>query len=261
MGYTPKFANGFMAVMIGYLANLGIPRSGEVLRAATMTTYENVPFEKGFGTIISERVVDLCMLILIVGLAALFQTDNLVRYFSENEINPFMGILVLLVLLVLGLVFLRLIRRSTHTFLVKIREFALGLLKGMKSILHLKHRKAFLFHTFFIWTMYVLMFYVLKFSIPETSDLQLGAILVAFVVGSFAISVTNGGVGIYPLAIAAILVEFGIDKPSGEAFGWIVWGLSIFGSFRSVPKRALAFSIKYAESNGEAFSTFWCIKK
>lgn len=64
----------------------------------------------------------------------------------------------------------------------------------------------------------------MKFAIPQTSDLQTGAIMVAFVVGSFAISVTNGGIGIYPLAIGGVLVWFGIDKQSGEALGWIIWG-------------------------------------
>lgn len=224
IGYKLKFANSFMAVMIAYLANLGIPRSGEVLRAASISTYEQVPFDKGFGTIISERIADLCMLLLIVGITAILQTDNLLNYFSTNNINPFTGIILLLGLLVLGLLFVRTIRRSTNKILVKLRNFATGLLVGMKSILHLKHKKAFLFHTFFIWAMYVSMFYVMKFAIPETTDLQIGAILVAFVVGSFAISLTNGGIGIYPIAIGAVLVWFGIDEQSGEAFGWVIWG-------------------------------------
>lgn len=224
LGYKLKFSNSFMAVMISYLANLGIPRSGEVLRGATITTYEKVPFEKGFGTIISERMADLCMLMLIVSITALLQTDNLLTYFSVNKINPFMGIIILLVLLILGLLFIKLIRHSSNKILMKIREFAVGILEGMKSILYLKHKKSFIFHTFFIWIMYVLMFYLMKFAVPQTSGLQLGAILVAFVVGSFAISLTNGGIGIYPIAIGTVLLWFGIDEQSGEAFGWIIWG-------------------------------------
>ncbi|HET8837818.1 MAG TPA: lysylphosphatidylglycerol synthase transmembrane domain-containing protein [Flavobacteriaceae bacterium] len=228
LGYHPGISISFMAVMAGYLANLGIPRSGEVLRAASLSTYRDVPFEKGFGTIISERMIDLCMLLFIVALAAIFQSDNLFSYFSRNNINPFMSLLVLLGFLVLGLVFLKIIKRSTNKFLVKIKDFATGLLKGMRSILHLENKKAFFFHTFFIWTMYVLMFYVLKFAVPETADLNFDVILLAFVVGSFAISVTNGGIGIYPIAIAAVLVGFGIDRQAGEAFGWIVWGSQTF---------------------------------
>ena len=224
LGYRPGLGISFMAVMAGYLANLGIPRSGEVLRAGILSSYRNLPFEKVFGTIISERVIDVCMLLLSVGLAAIFQSDNLISYFSENNINPFFGLLVMLGLLALGLLFLKIIRRSANPFLMKIHGFAIGLLNGMKSVLHLKHKKAFLFHTLFIWALYILMFYVLKFAIPETSTLDFGVMLLAFVVGSFAISLTNGGIGIYPLAIAAILGGFGVDQQAGEAFGWVVWG-------------------------------------
>ena len=88
MGYRTGLANRFMAVMAAYLANLGIPRSGEFLRGALMTTYEEVPFEKAFGTIISERLADFIMLLSLVALAIGLQTDLLLEYFAEQNINP-----------------------------------------------------------------------------------------------------------------------------------------------------------------------------
>lgn len=224
MGYSLKFSNSFMAVMAAYLANLGIPRSGEVLRAATVAGYEEIPFEKTFGTIIAERVADLVMLLLIVSLAIISHADVLLPFFEKNHINPFWTILILIALVVLGILFLKIIRRSSNPFLVKLKEFGLGILEGMRSILKMKKNGAFILHTFFIWGMYVLMFYIMKFAIPATANLSLGAILVAFVVGSFAISITNGGIGIYPIAVGAILMLFGISKEAGEAFGWVVWG-------------------------------------
>lgn len=224
MGYHLKLSNSFMAVMAAYLANLGIPRSGEVLRAASVTSYEDIPFDKAFGTIISERVADLVMLLLILGLAVILHTDELLPFFQRNHINPFFTVAALFVLVLLGLLFLRIIRKSTHPWLQKLKGFALGILEGMKSILKMKKTLPFILHTIFIWVMYVLMFYLIKFSIPETVNLSLGAILVAFVVGSFAISLTNGGIGVYPIAVGAILIVFGISKEGGEAFGWVVWG-------------------------------------
>jgi uncharacterized protein (TIRG00374 family) len=224
MGYRPSFPNRVMAVLVGYVANLGIPRSGEVLRAATLTTYEKIPFEKGFGTIISERIADMCMLLLVVGIALFIQTDDLLTWFTTNEVNPFLSIAALLVLTVLGILFIRLLRRSQNNILVKIREFAVGILEGMKSILKMKRKKEFIGYTFLIWILYVAMFYIVIFAIPETSELPFGAVMVAFVVGSFAITLTNGGLGVYPVAMGAILLLFGVDQQSGEAFGWIVWG-------------------------------------
>jgi glycosyltransferase 2 family protein len=224
MGYKPKFANRFMAVMAGYLANFGIPRSGEVLRGLTVSGYEDIPFEKAFGTIISERIADFIMLLLIIGLTLLLQAEYLLTYFRENEINPLITFALLLILLIVGVFTLMFIRRSTLPLMLKIKTFAKGLLEGMRSILKMKQKWAFLFHTFFIWVMYVLMTYVLIFTIPETAGLSFGIVMVIFVVGSFTISATNGGIGVYPVAIGAALMLFGISKQGGEALGWITWG-------------------------------------
>lgn len=224
MGYEPKFANSFMAVMGGYLANLGVPRSGEVLRGATISTYENIPFEKAFGTIVSERIADLIMLLLIVIAGLLIQTEGLLNYFDNENINPFISIGIVLLATLIGIFVLRMVKNSQHSLMIKIRNFSRGLLEGMKSILKMKRKKEFLFHTVFIWVMYVLMFYVIKFTIPETTLLPIAGIMAAFIVGSFAISTTNGGIGVYPLAMGAVLLLFGVNQQAGEAFGWILWG-------------------------------------
>lgn len=224
MGYKPKFLNSFMAVMVAYLANFGIPRSGEVLRGVTISTYEKIPFEKAFGTIISERIADFIMLMLVICIAMVLQTEYLLTYFEENNINPFLTIAILFGLLTVGIIFLKLIRNSKHGVILKVKAFAKGLLEGMRSILKMKNKGAFIFHTIFIWVMYILMFYTLVFTVPETAAMPFGVVMMAFVVGSFAISATNGGIGVYPIAIGASLMLFGINKEAGEAFGWITWG-------------------------------------
>lgn len=223
MGYQPRFLNSFMAVMVGYLANFGVPRSGEVLRGATIAGYENVPFERAFGTIISERIADFLMLLLVIGLTLVLQTEYLLTYFQENEINPLTTLVILGALLAVGVLALNIIKRSGHPLMLKIKEFAKGLLEGMKSILQMKNKTAFILHTLFIWIMYILMFYVLIFSVPETASIPFGVVMVGFVIGSFAISATNGGIGVYPIAIGAGFLLFGVSKQGGEAFGWITW--------------------------------------
>lgn len=223
MGYNSSLSNRFMAVMAAYLANFGIPRSGEVLRAVTLSTYNGIPFEKGFGTIISERVADLLILMLIIGAALLLQTDNLMSYLESQNINPFNTFIIFLSLVGIGILGLNIVRRSNWLPFKKIKALAKGLLEGMRSILNMKQKWAFIAHTVFIWTMYVLMFYVIKLSLPETSDTPAGIIMAAFVVGSFAVSATNGGIGVYPLAVAGILIFFGVENHAAEAFGWISW--------------------------------------
>ena len=228
MGYKSSLSNRFMAVMVAYLANFGIPRSGEVLRAATLTTYEDIPFEKGFGTIISERVADLLILMLIIGVAIILQTDDLLGYLQDQNIKPLNTFLILLALVAIGIIGLTVIKRSKWLPFQKIKKLARGLLEGMKSILNMQQKWAFILHTAFIWSLYLIMFFVIKLSIPETADAPIGIIMAAFVVGSFAVSATNGGIGVYPLAVGGVLMFFGIQDQAAEAFGWISWATQTF---------------------------------
>jgi uncharacterized protein (TIRG00374 family) len=208
---------------MSYFANLGIPRSGEVLRATALTTYENVPFEKGFGTIVTERVIDLIMLLLIIVAALLLQTDIILEFLNNQGVS-LIGAAVLLALGIVGLlVFLYLIRKSNSGFALKLKQFLSGLLDGISSVLKMKNKWAFVFHTFLIWACYIAMFWVIKFTVPETIYLSLSQLLVAFVGGAFAMSTTNGGIGLYPIAVSSSLAIFGISSVSGDAFGWIMW--------------------------------------
>jgi hypothetical protein len=87
----------------------------------------------------------------------------------------------------------------------------------------MKKKWAFVFHTFFIWLMYILMFYFAAFSLPETAFLPLGALLTGFIVGALSIAATNGGLGTYPVGVQQVLILYGITSVSALAFGWIMW--------------------------------------
>lgn len=224
MGYTLRFKNSIMAVMTAYLANLGIPRSGEFLRAGTVSHYENIPFEKTFGTIISERVADLVMLLLVVGTTLILNGEELINWFDENNVSPLTSVLILALLIVLLIVGIKVVQKSNWKLFKKIRSFAVGLLEGMKSILNMKKTGAFIFHTLIIWVLYIGMFFLSGLAVPGVSELAFGPMLVAFVVGSFAISLTNGGLGVYPVAVGGVLILFGLPEGPSYAFGWVVWG-------------------------------------
>ncbi|MEM7381435.1 MAG: TIGR00374 family protein, partial [Bacteroidota bacterium] len=142
---------------------------------------------------------------------------------EENGIG-LVGSLVLLLVGVLGLfIAIRLIKKSSSPFAIKVKTFLKGLLDGVLSIFKMKRKAAFIFHTFFIWACYIAMFWVIKFTVPETVELPLGAFLVAFVAGAFAMAATNGGLGLFPIVVAAALSVYGISKTSGDAYGWIMW--------------------------------------
>ncbi|MCX2680529.1 lysylphosphatidylglycerol synthase transmembrane domain-containing protein [Galbibacter sp. EGI 63066] len=223
MGYTPSIFNNLMAIFVGYLANLGIPRSGEVLRATSISTYEDIPFQKSFGTIIAERVIDVIMLLLIIFITGVLQTEIIADFFMSKDINITKLIIITGIIGILGLFFLWLVKKAKNGFFGKVKTFVQGLIEGVTSIFKMKKKWLFIFYTFCIWILYIGMFWIVKFSLPETANLPISAILAAFVAGAFAMSATNGGIGLYPIAVSKMLLIYGISKASGDAFGWIMW--------------------------------------
>lgn len=223
MGYHPRLINNILAIFITYIANLGVPRSGELFRATVLQTYEKIPFEKSFGTIIAERTIDLIMLLLTIGLALTLESDLIYSLLREKEINPY-NIIGAFLLFALGLFFLvKQIKKSKHPLAQKINGLLNGLAEGFLTIIKMEKKWAYLFHTLFIWGMYIAMFYIIKFSLPETQDLGFEPLLIGFIVGALTISATNGGIGIYPFSVSLVLISYGISKESSLAFGWIMW--------------------------------------
>ena len=222
LGYKTDFKNDLMSVCVSYFMNLTIPRSGEITRAALLKRYENVPFDKSFGTIVAERIVDLLIFLLFVGLAFVLQFEKLYSFIKEKiafEKIIFFGI----VGVVLGIIFLLIWIYAEWNIIKKLKNKLSGLIEGMLSILKMKDKWKYIFFSFFIWFTYLLMFYVTIYALPETANITFDIVIMGFIFGSLAVGFTNGGLGAYPLAIAMIFSLYGISNDIGTAFGWLVW--------------------------------------
>lgn len=221
LGYKPKFLNSTLAVLVAYLMNIFLPRAGEVTRAAVMSNYEKIPFEKGFGTIVAERIADLIMMLIIISITLLIQFDFIWELLTK-DFNPVKSIISLLLSVGFFVGLFLYIKKGKSKFALKIKKFFLGLKDGVLSIFNMKNKWAFIFHTVFIWGMYVAMFWA---TIPAVNGLEVpvGGVLIGFITGGLSIAATNGGVGLYPVAVASALALFGVDKITGNAFGWIMW--------------------------------------
>ncbi len=236
MGYNPRLSNTFFAVMIGYFANLALPRLGEVSRCGVLTRYEKIPIQKGFGTVITERGIDLITLGLAFMVNFFLHLDKL-KVFKETAVfkkfydkydqleNP--GIIYWITFAVLALFFYMLYRsrhRIAHTkFYQKVREVILGFFEGIRSLTKIKKPFWFLFHSLLIWTMYLMMTWVVFNSIDATRGLSLSVGLAVLVFGSIGIVIVQGGIGIYPWIVAEILALYYVPEVKGYALGWLLW--------------------------------------
>ena len=172
----------------------------------------------------AERIADVVMLLSVITLAFFMQGKLIKSYlFKENPDSDQSIIIYVVIAAVLTILGYFILKKSSHPFILKVKNFTLGLLEGLKSILKMKKKWAFIFHTVFIWVMYVFMFYAVTFALPETSNIPFGALIVGFVVGGLSMAVTNGGLGVYPIAVAGALVLYGIESNPANAFGWIMW--------------------------------------
>lgn len=222
LGYQPKLINSFMAVCVGYFMNMTVPRSGEISRALILKKYEDIPFDKGFGTIIAERIVDMIILLSFIAIAFFLQYD-IFESFVLDKISPKQLVLLVVFGAVVLFAFILLIKYSKNQKIISIKLKIAGLLEGLWSITKMEKKWAFLAHTIIIWGSYLVMFYVTIFALTETENLSFNAVIIAFVVGGLAITLTNSGFGAYPFLIANILLFYNIPETAGNAFGWIVW--------------------------------------
>lgn len=227
LGFKSSLINRTLSVFICYLSNLGIPRSGEILRATSLSNYEKISFEKTLGTIVAERIVDFGILILIIIISLFFHFDLISNFIYEKNINIKYVIASFFVFFILLLFWFIIAKKlsinSKNIIVIKIKSIISDFIEGVLSLKSIPNKNSFIIHTIFIWVMYIAMFYVIKWSFSETYNLTFIQILPAFIAGSLTITATNGGIGIFPLAVAVMLIAFDISKEAGLAFGWTLW--------------------------------------
>lgn len=219
----PKLSLMYHSVMIGYIINLTIPRSGEVARAAYFSKYQNSSSEKVFGTIVVERVIDLLMFGLVFLITIFLQTDQdrftQIRQAESSGLPSWV-----LPLIIAGGVILFVTIIGIKRLREKAIKFIKGVLEGCLTILKLKNKRAFILHTLFIWVAYILMLFITALSIPQMQSIDVSALFACFIAGTIAIGATPGGIGLYPIMVASVLIQlYGYQQESANAFGTIMW--------------------------------------
>ena len=223
LGYKTKFSNNFFTVCVSYLVNLTVPRSGEISRAALLRKYENVPFDKAFGTIVAERIVDLLIFFLFVFIGFVSQFDKIYQFLLNENVSFQSLIITTIVGVFLFFGFILIWIYAEWQIILKLKKKLSGLVEGITTVYKMKDKWNYIFHSFFIWFSYLMMFYVAVFALPETSEINFDIVIMGFIFGSLAVGFSNGGLGAYPFSIALIFSLYGITKDVGTAFGWLVW--------------------------------------
>ncbi|MFT6333741.1 MAG: hypothetical protein ACI86M_000998 [Saprospiraceae bacterium] len=229
LGKMPRFANTLSTVLITHLVNLGIPRSGEFVRAGLLAKYEDLEAEKVMGTIVTSRIIDVLCLLVTIGITLILSFDNFAGYFQDSDLmggklsslfSP-LNIGILAIGSVIGLAALWKYRKVILATKIgnKVWNILLGFWEGILTIKDLRSPSRFIFHTVTIWVCYYLMTYLMFFSFAPTADMAPVAGLVVFVFGTLGVVIPSpGGMGTYQFLISEALVLYAI--PSTEAFSF-----------------------------------------
>ncbi|WP_276498324.1 lysylphosphatidylglycerol synthase transmembrane domain-containing protein [Pontibacter litorisediminis] len=231
-GYNPPLRTIYNAMMVGYVANLVLPRMGEVVRCTMLRRSDNLPINTGFGTVIAERFIDMVMLLAVVGLTFLVEFGRIRGFFLglftdkyaslEQSVSSFywaFWVLFILTaaLLFVGVRYLSLLRKNVY--FRKAVRFAKGVLKGVFSIAKLENQYRFWGHTLFVWLMYYGMSLTVFYALPATASLGWGAALSVLLAGTLGMAApVQGGIGVYHLMVQATLLLYGVPKEAGMAY-------------------------------------------
>ncbi len=220
MNYKTKTSTTFYALMTGYLANLALPRLGEVTRCATLSKYGFVPFNSIAGTVVAERVFDMICLLSLILLTIVFQFSFLRDFLSVYVFDPLeillqgnmitlmvAGIIVMAGFLFLWLYF-RKVSHEKQSLSGKIKRQLMGFWKGMISLAVVERKMLFLTYSIFIWFFYFLTVYLCFFALEATSGLGVDSGLTILALGSLGVvAPVPGGIGAYHFIVIKTLTE------------------------------------------------------
>ena len=232
LGYQPSIANTYFAVLIGYLANLAIPRLGEVLKCTLLAKYEKVPAEKIVGTIVAERAFDVISLgvVFLLALTLQFnvikagwqqlQTGGNTGTDSNNNLFIILGIAAFLVILAFILYFT--LKHKFENIINPIKKIIKGIWEGIISATKLKKHNLFFFYSFSIWFLYLLATYIGLYGTEGTAS-SFSTAISCLAYASIGMIITPGGIGAYAYFMAKVLELNGIEYTIGLANGTLQW--------------------------------------
>jgi hypothetical protein len=234
LGFKPTTRNAFYSLMTGYLANVALPRIGEITRCVALGKKEKIPVDQLIGTVVVERTIDFFSLLTIMIILIFTSGNQIGRFLKESLLMPIQTRMIDLVgntwalWVILFTLFLTtlilMIRYKTKLrkirFFAKMFDVAHGITHGLKTITNLERKWEFIFHTIFIWVNYALMTWIVVFALESTSHLSFGNSIFILVIGGLAMSApVPSGIGAFHYFVSqGLLIVNGIPVEDGLAY-------------------------------------------
>ena len=239
LGYDLKTGRTTLAVLVGYLANLAIPRLGEITRCGVLNRNDKVSIAHGFGSVVAERIVDLLTLFILIFISLIVEYDRITSFLADAYAGlnlPGYVIYIFIAFALGGIGFLVYVVKKRNTMKGKFAELVKSFVDGLLSLARIQNVTGFIVSTLLIWLSYYFMSYIIVFALPETSMLDFGAGFLLLVTGGIALSIpVQSGFGTYHGMVAGMLLLYSIDKTTGLFFATLmhtsqIVSIAIFGT-------------------------------
>ncbi|MDR2287273.1 MAG: flippase-like domain-containing protein [Prevotellaceae bacterium] len=233
LGYKPSAYDTYNAVIIGYMANLAVPRIGELTRCATLYKTDRIPVNSLFGTVVTERIIDMLSLFVITFLAFFVRMDLFSTFVNDRIITTWkpafenlslvaVTVIALAIILMMAAAYISFKRLLKRPSMRKFKTMLTGLSDGLKSVFKMREKFHFIGYTIAIWTCYMLSTYFIIIALPATSTLTAADGLLLLVLGSLGwIVPVPGGFGTFHTLVAWGLMLYGISFDTGLMFATI----------------------------------------
>jgi uncharacterized membrane protein YbhN (UPF0104 family) len=234
LGHKVGLMSSLLTIFIGYFANLGFPRIGEVVRAGSLARAERVPVEKVMGTLVIDRLMDVVCLAVVTGLAFLFEGRTLMNFIAQNRAgkpegpplwqHPLLWLCGVLAL-VGGVILVVLWGKIQETALFqKIYGMIRGFRDGLLSIRKLERPIEFILCSVGIWVMFYLQCVFNLYAFAPTAHLGTQAALMIFVFGTLGFVIPSpGGMGTFHALCIASLAIYGVSTTNAFSYANIAF--------------------------------------
>jgi hypothetical protein len=233
----PTFWHTFHAMMIGYMANLALPRIGEITRCVVLGKKEKIAVDKLVGTVIVERTIDFLSVMAFLVIIVFTSSAIITEFLKESIFIPFrekvfsvinISWIFYVALALAGIIALFILFRYRKNlrkirFFSKVFDILKGVISGLKTITNLERKWEFIILTILIWISYAFMTWVVVFCLKSTSDVSFWDSLIVLVVGGLGMAVpVQAGFGAFHYAVSRVLVVIhGVSLEDGLTYALI----------------------------------------
>ena len=231
LGFKVDLLKSFVALMIGYMANLFIPRLGEIVRCSVLSRTTAIPIGFLLGTVGIERVIDLLGFLVVIALTLFFTypeiTSTLSIVFSSPLNQKFVFYSLIGFIILLGVVamfaYYGYKRSKQHKLLRKLGSFMLRVKQGFYAIRASQVKKYIVYTTIIKWGLYYLSDYLGVFAIPATAHLDWSVGLAVLMMSSLSFAAPiQGAIGAYHILVSSTLVGYGTTYKDALLYATVI---------------------------------------